>query len=178
MGMLINPFQSVAASVWTTVFSGSAGSGSTGWAGWTMRQRIPAAQITDVSGSQVRFTLHDTLSNGMSISKMYVGLAGAGTYDFSAAPTQAFFSGSASAAVLSGGNELTCDGVTLAYTGTADLMVSVFFAASPATSITTYSMTGANNGQKLGDDAITTLGTGYSNSAFTNAFRLVEALVP
>lgn len=166
------------ASVWTAVCTVGAVSTSSGWANFTMRQRIPASGLTDVNGSKVRFTIRSTGSASINITKMYVGLAGAGTYDFSAAPTQDHFGGSASGSVAAGGNDLVSDGVTLAYTGTADLMVSVYFTASPATSLPTYNLTGSSNGSKSGDDAVTTLGSGYSNSAFGMAFRVVEALVP
>lgn len=170
---------SVAPSVWTQVFfQGTPGSATTGWAGWTMRQRIPASAITDVNGSQVRFTLRPTVSAGVNVSKMYVGLAGAGTYDFASTPTQAFFGGSATGSVAAGTGSLVCDGVALAYTGTADLMVSVFFAAAPATSMTSYAMTSGQNGQRVGDFASSVTVTGFSASAPTNVFQTVEGLVP
>lgn len=164
---------------WTSVFSGT-NTGSSGVTNLTMRQRIPASALTDLSGTQLRFSFLGTGGTGVNIDALYFGPAAAGTgLDFAATPTQVLFGGSGSGSIGAGGViPLVSDGVVYAYNGTVDLMLAWHLAASPSSAQTICGGgTGFHAGFKSGNDASTVVASGYTDNGTNNWVKQVEALV-
>lgn len=176
MGMIINPYVFGAPPAWMTVQTNTVNSDNTGWAGYTMRQVLAASRLTDASGSQIRFTLQAATSNPIAVTKMYVQLKGAGTYDFSTTPIQVLSGGSASFTVPTN-SSLVTDGAAFTYTGTADIVVSIYTSGTTGYKMSQTS-SGDTNWFKAGDDAATVGASGYSQTFNEyDVFPLVEAFV-
>jgi len=174
-GMLMG--RAAAAAAWTTVLSRTLNVDSSGWAGYSARQVLAAASLTDATGSQIRITLKGPASGQIAVTKMYVQVgAGSGSYAFSTTPVQVFVGGSASFTVGTGATVLT-DAVTLGYDGTHDIVISIY--TSGATSYAINQTANADtHWYKLGDDAATVGATGYTQTFNTyDTIPLVEAFV-
>lgn len=179
-GPVINPFAlATSAPAWTTVRGPiTLNSNSFSWGGFTLRERIFAASLTDVSGSQIRLTIQAPTSlQTLRITKIYIGVKGAGTHDFASAPTQLFFGGSASVTAGTGAS-VTTDAATFAYDGTGDLVMSIYVSSGAGVgfnSVTSSANSTAVN--KSGDDATTLVASGYSSGSANDFISLFEALV-
>ena len=73
---------------------------STGWNGYTVRTLVPAALITH-AGTKIRIGLTSSGEN-FTLEKMYVGVKGAGDFDFASAPTQVTWGGGSAGALIAG----------------------------------------------------------------------------
>jgi hypothetical protein len=142
-----------------------------GWSNYTLRQQIPTAAIIK-NGSKIRFSFRGGIAEGVDISKCYVQLKGAGSFDFVSAPVQVLFSGTASVSIPSSTTVL-CDDVTIAVT-TADVLVISIYIAN-ATDTLRY-VNGSplspvlDAAYKLGDDATTLVASGYTVLGNDNSF--------
>jgi hypothetical protein len=169
--------RATSAPTWTTVKGPTTlNNDANGYGGYTLRERLPASVLTDIAGTQMRITLHAASGTQTVITKMYVGLKGAGNFDFATTPVQVLFSGSASKTVTAGSGPYTSDAFSLTYDGTSDLVIAIYSSAAlnsnsylslaaPQTTTVAY---------KLGDDAITTTVSGYTNAATGDVVEKIE----
>jgi hypothetical protein len=179
MGLIINPYRFAAGGgggggSWQTVrASFTVDTDSSGWFGWTARERVLASSLTDVSGSQIRISVKASTVGQLKIAKMYVDVRGAGTYDFAGTPTQVLFGGSASVLVSTGAIQAS-DAVSFAYDGTSDLIISMYHdgAAGYQGATTTARST---LWQKSGDDAATVTPSGGGPGSTHDIIWLIEA---
>lgn len=145
----------------STVFS-RAISGSDGLAGYTVRTRIKAGQISS-SGSKIR--LNFQISGAGVLQKMYVGYPAAtgDAYDFVAAPTQVTFDGGSPSRTFSAAGSVASDIMNFALDNTKDLLVSWYVTGSG--NAINASSTNVDSYHKSGDDAASVDATGYTASA-------------
>lgn len=152
------------------------------WAGYTLRQSMPAAGIPK-NGSKLRFSFRGGNAEGITISKCYVQLKGAGVYDFSTTPIAVLFGG-ASSTTIGAATTVMCDDVTLAVTTSDSVVISVYTSGAPDRyrfiTQSAGSMTPQMRaGYKSGDSAATVSGSGYTdvtasgwNSCFLEDFEV------
>jgi hypothetical protein len=146
---------------------------SSGWNGWTARERVLASSLTDISATQLRVSVKASPTGQLKIAKMYIGLKGTGTYDFASTPTQILFSGSGSILIPTGTVQAS-DAFTFAYDGTSDLVISMYhdaaagYAGATDTSRSTL-------WQKAGDDAATLAPAGGGTGSTFDIIWLIEA---
>lgn len=116
---------------WVTSWSGLLNSISLGWNGYTLRQVIRAAALTNVAGDRNRVTFQPASTDGFHIAAAYIGL-GATTgseYNFAATPTQLLFAGSAAVTTAAGIN-VTSDPVDFAIGASRNVVISLYFAGA------------------------------------------------
>lgn len=177
MKFTIGNLKSVASAIWTIVKGPTTlTTDANGYGGYTLRERLPASVLTDITGTQMRITLHAAVATQMVITKMYVGLKGAGNFDFAGVPVQILWAGSPSKTVGGSTGAFTSDPFNIAYTGTADIVIAIYsnaptsnnsYLSLPAPQTTTVAY-------KLGDDAITTIASGYTNAATGDVVEKIE----
>jgi len=163
-----------------TLFSVALTLDSDGWSGYTGVERIAASAMTLPSGSitKVRFRLVAAASEGITIGNAYVGhRAGSGDeYDFSAAPVQVLFGGSAGV-TISAGSTKTSDWATFSYNKTSDLLFAFYCSGSGSSDAPKYAsgITDVADYEKIANDAATVNKTGYStNTGYITLVDLVE----
>jgi hypothetical protein len=164
---------------WLTVASASLDSDGAGLANITFRQRIEAAGLTNAGLEKWRVTLMAGSTEGLNISKAYIGQAAdsGDAYDFAGTPTQLLFGGNANILIGAGSTTIS-DEVLFTLTSGKNLIISFFIANDTAHDIAKYKTTLANWQYyfKVGDDAATVNATGYTTA--TNdaiAVSLIEA---
>jgi hypothetical protein len=159
---------------WTTVFTAAANATEGGWDNFTLRTNIPAANLTDMSGTQMRITLTVPGSTTLAQDAAYMQSKGSATFDFSTSPTQIFWNGgSASFSIFGTGGsqvEIVSDPFSFSYDGTHDLVFS--FYGNPSASSNAFrgnnTVSGPSDAYKSGNDASTTVASGYTNDATLN----------
>lgn len=166
------------ADVWLSASSWVPASGSSGWAGYTLRTVVDASVLP--AASKLRFTLTSFLgSGGFTVKNMYVGIkAAAGdAYDFAATPIQATFNSGSAGVTVANGASIVTDPVVLSITDAQSIVIAVAFvdsgvALSAVGAIPTK--TGWSSFNKLADDAATVDATGYTTSAAIYLVTQVE----
>lgn len=141
---------------------------SAGWSNFTLRQRIESSIIPSAF-TQVRFSLRGHPTEGFSVTKAYIGIKGAGPFDFATAPVQIFWNGGNATVTSTPNQVIMSDAVSLTRAGGEDIMISVFTASgnTAADSYTYgYSSTSApyDAASKAGDDSTTLVASGYTNN--------------
>ena len=170
MSMMVSPFAFGAAGPsWTAASLPNVRfQADVNYSNYTMRNRIKTSILPAGTRNLLRFTVHSGPSQGLVITKCYVGLAGAGTYDFSTTPTQAFFGGSAGFTIGTDTTSPYCDPVTLTIPGGSDVMVALYTASGNSAAddyyVSAVDSTNFNSGYKLGDDATTVTTSGYTQT--------------
>jgi len=165
--------------VWDVIAAAALVSNDGGWGGYTLRQRINAANITFNAGASTRITFASSPSVGaMNIAAAYVGVGAASgdTYDFASAPVPLLFGGASSIAVPQG-TEVTSDAAAFSPVPGSNLVVSMYF-SSPSSLKSTSAATGWANFYKFGNDASTVNASGYSVWTAASAVRQIEVLAP
>lgn len=173
-------FQSLIASVPTgglvTVLSVSPTLQTTGWNGFTIKQRVERSALTGVPGSstKIRVTLHGGSTEGAAVSALYVGLqSGTDPYD-TAALTQITVGGSNSFTVPVGSTSVS-DIINFTDNGSSALIFSGHFNSTSNDNImeNDVDVTGlANRYFKNASEAATTNATGYTSTTNRLAFIL------
>lgn len=185
MGMIINPFRfAVAGGVWTTVGGPEALTGNqNNWNNTTFRQTLHATDLVNATGTELRFTIEAGSTENLTITKARIGLEGGASTsgEFAATPINVTWDGGSASTTITAGNQKTCDPITFAYDGTANIVIAFYTNGGSSADMYRFVNTSVfGNGQsrwKTGDD-VDTVGTlsGYSNIAMS-VFALVEALV-
>lgn len=153
MSLIINPYSFAAAATWQSIFSAPGASNSDGWNGYTYRIRLTDAALTNISGSQVRLTLEAGSTEGLTVTKTYIGLESGGNFQF-ASPVQMLFAGSAST-TISAGQQKTTDAAVLAVDGVSTLVASIYTNGGSGSDM--YRVSAWSGAQyKLADEAATT----------------------
>ncbi len=156
---------------WHTVFSATL-SGDVNNVGYTSREVIPNAQLTDPTGTLWRFTFRSGDANGVTIDKAYVGsrAAAGDAYDVDSF-TQILFGAAAYFSVAPATDKLS-DEVAFTLTAGRDLVISFYSSSGRSSSQTISSVT---DYYKLGDDAATANTSGYTgNNNYFQGVRLIE----
>lgn len=149
-----------------------------GWSGLTLRVIVPVAALDP--GSKLRFTLRASNAGIATVGKVYCGLQGAGNiYDFLAAPSQLFFSGSPGVVVPTN-DEVVSDPLDFVQDGTAPLVLAAYFSSTASLGSRVADPGGGwSSHYKSGDDAATVDASGYTASGIAaNMFRKVEVFQP
>jgi hypothetical protein len=167
------PVGGVGPTGWATVATLSPAGIDSGWAGTTMRQKIPSAIL--VAGSKMRITLGCGSGNVAHITAAYIQAKAASgdPYDFSTTPVQVLFAGSSTVSIPGLSTALS-DDLVLAVSGSVDLIFSAQFASSPDTTLgATSSATGFANYYKNGSsDAATVNTSGYTTYNSNNCLLI------
>lgn len=113
---------------WQTMFNagGLTTANSGGWNGFTWRIRMPAASLTDVSGSSVRIGLQAASNEPLTITKAYIGLESGGNFQYATAPTQLTWDGGSASTTITTNHLKMTDAASLALDGTATVVVSLY----------------------------------------------------
>ena len=173
-----------AAGTWTIVHSTTPDADSGAWNGYTARMRLPAANLLDTAGSKLRFTITAGLSEGITVTDLFVGVEGGTAFSFAAPPTRVTFGG-ANGANAPAGAVLVSDGVDFAYTGTEHLVVAAYFNGGGASDTfrraSDANANGATAQYKVANDASNTAPAGYTTwdggagRAFTSKIESYQA---
>ncbi len=149
---------------WQTAFVWEPTAYNSGWENYTLRVVMAASAAT--YGSKFRLTVSAPPDAPLTIGKMYVGrkAPSGDSYDFETTPLPVLFSGAASVTIPAGGFVVS-DEVVLELSGLSGLVVSCYFAATPAARIPIGSQAGMSYTYKVGDDAATVNASGYSTVA-------------
>lgn len=162
-------FEPSAAESFTAVHSMLANNIAGGWDNFTARQMVPAADLLDMSGTQMRITMvtNTGSSTHLAIDKAFVGPKGSGTWDLSS-KTQIFWNGGSPSFDIIGNSQtsITSDAFTFSYDGTHDLVFMFYFNASAPSNVVMGPVGGtARVGQKSGgDDTANLVASGYTLS--------------
>lgn len=138
-----------------------------GWTNFTLRNMIPGT-IAPTGGTKCRITIPAGATEGLTISKCYIGIKGAGAYEFASAPTQVKFNGGNNNFAIAAGATQVSDDITLT-TSPGDSLVVSMFCPTLSTAADTFkrvAMTGVTGGFKSGDDAATQTPSGYTANNF------------
>lgn len=160
---------SAAPDVWDVAASWTPASGSTGWAGYTMRMVVDASILP--AASKLRLTLQSFAgAGGFTVKNMYVGIkAAAGdAYDFAATPLQVTFNSGSAGVTVANGDNIVSDPVNLAVSDAQSIVISVAFvdAGTALSSVATRpTQAGWAGFYKLADDAATVDATGYTTGS-------------
>lgn len=130
----------------------------------TFRTVIAAAQLTDVSASQVRVKFAAPSGGNCVIAGAYIGVK-SGTYGFASTPTQLLFGGAAGTTLTAGSGNSYSDAVTFAYDGTSDLVVAVNYTSGSVRYLNTTSTGWTLYFKASVADASTTSPSGYTLDA-------------
>lgn len=165
---------------WVTVAEWTPNTNSTGWAGYTVRQKISAAVLT-AEGSAVRltFTAHTT---GLAVTDCYIGFAAGADadFDFFDVPTQVTFNGGDSGFDIGGSVVQRSDPIDFQYETGRDLIVAYHIpdaAGTKGTLAARGSQTGWSRVYKdtaTTSDAATVDASGYSSSGVTACIAMTE----
>lgn len=145
-------------------------SNSPGWGGYTIRERIQAAQLSTADQCFVR--LEAASNAGLTITSCYIQTKGTGGFDFSGTPIQVMFGGSPGVA-LSAGQSVVSDEIALVLTGSDDVVISIYTATTSAYRQSSSS-TGTSISYKSGDDAATVIASGYTGSSAPNFVGAIQ----
>lgn len=161
---------------WQNMFDGgSFGSNSNGWNGFTWRQRIPAASLTDISGTLVRLGLQAGTTENLTITKAYIGLESGGNFQYASAPTQLTWDGGSASTTITAGHVKLTDAVSLALDGTATVVISLYM--NGGTGADTFRFTSTMNGVQtqfkgaVDEAALTGALSGYTAQNAANPIR-------
>lgn len=148
-------------SAWTALALAALSADNDGWNGYTLRFVISSALVPKTF-TQVRLSFQAGAAEGLDLAGTYIGLKGAGAYDFAATPAQVLFGGSGTLSLAANGT-LVSDAVTLSGTTSDSIVVSVY--CNSATD--TFRISGSNDANyssayKFGNDLTTLTASGYS----------------
>jgi len=153
-----------------TVLNWTPTTNSTGWSGFTFRQRINASRL--IASTQARLTI-DTTGFPLNMSKVYIGQeAVGGGYDFDTTPVQVLWSGSPS--IATAGGVFVSDVTAFSQNATRNLIISAFF-NSTTTLRRTPSVPSEKYGFIAGDQANVIDWSGFTESA-TEQLNLVTKI--
>ena len=139
---------------------------SDGWANFTLRQNLGSSYVP-INGNYVRlsFTASD---EPLAISVCYVGLKGAGLFDFSTTPQQVRFNGGSASVTISAGQTQYSDPVALVITTSNPVIVSVYVPNNTAqdkfSRFSTAAVQDHRVGYITGNDAATVAASGYTTN--------------
>lgn len=164
---------------WQTTAEVALDTNDAGWNGYTLRQRIEAAQLSNLQGSGSRITFRSSVSaGGMTIAKAYIGQAATtgDTYDFAATPIQLLFAGMANVTVAQNAEVQSDEAEFYPATG-QPLLLSMYFNAASAT-YSKNTQTGWLSYYKAGDSAAAVNTSGYTPWRAATAVKLVQTKHP
>jgi hypothetical protein len=151
-----------------TAFTRTLTSDSNPWSGYTLRIRIPAAQLTKPTSTPTFINVLLSAGNAENtiVGAAYIGHAAASGYSFASTPT-AITIGAAANFTLAAGTSTRSDNLSFVYDGTSDLIVSAYFNGGTGSDNLRWMTSGGNCslGFKNASDAGTVTATGYSNSS-------------
>lgn len=124
-----------AAGEWTAAALHALDADEATWTGYTLRQLIPASAIPK-DGSAVRLAFRGGSVEGLDIAKVYVGIKGAGSFDFDGNQVPVLFGGSASVSLATNATQMS-DTTALDVT-TADTIVVTLYISSSADTFRMY----------------------------------------
>lgn len=159
---------------WVTAVALSSFSSSSGWAGYTLRSVIPAADL--LAGSKLRLTLRGASSGAdLAVSAAYIGLQATSgdVYDFAASPVQVLVGGSGSFSVPTG-STVVSDEILLPIDGTKNL---VFAVACTAGGMARHVRSGWKKYEKYGADAATVDASSYAGPGDNNSYLISKVEV-
>lgn len=162
-GFLLSPFRfgGGGGGSWAATADLTPGSDSVGWAGYTLRQVIPASAF--VAGSRVRFRLNAAGAAGttVNIHSAFFGkqAASGDAYDFDTTPGQLTFSGSPGVSFLATQTRTTDD--LIIPVAADNHVLSIYFSGSTDVQSSTGN-TGWIDYYKIGNDASTVNASGYT----------------
>lgn len=160
---------------WNTIISWAQAGTSTGWANFTVRFRVSESLFGASTSVRLTFSARTSGGNGVNIAKAYVGqrASGGNGWDFSATPTPITFAGSSTATIPVGGNVVS-DAIPVSLSGTADLIVSVYFPSTPATDLPSANPGNFLSYFKSGDDAVVVAPSGYTPQSGNPALLMTK----
>lgn len=157
----------------TAIYPGNTTSSS--WAGNTLRQVIPASQLT--TGTQLRITFANSFENvPCVISSAYVQKqAGSGdAYDFSTTPVQITVNGGSTSWTV--GGAITSDPISLSVSSGDLIVISAYITSGYPNRYST--LTGANGYSRVGNFASTVNAASFSsNVGHVFLIQRIECLV-
>lgn len=152
------------------------GSTSSGWGGYTLRQRIPPEALP--ATTSVRLTLHGGTPQ-CDIVKAYAqkaALTGDG-YDFKSTPIPVTVGGNVAFSIPGSGGETVTDPIDLTLDGTEAMVISLYFSAGDVGSFAPGIPGTTWGGYYIGiDDAATVDASSYTLGATIFCVRQVEVL--
>lgn len=146
-----------------------------GWGGYTLRQRINAAALTNLGGSRSRITFQaSSTASGFTIADAYIGLGATSgdSYDFDGSPTRLQFGGNNGGAAAMGA-ALVSDPVAFVPLAGRNLVVSMAFTGTSSLKSLTP-LTDWQSYYKFGNDAATVDASGYTTWAPATCVALIE----
>lgn len=158
-----------AAASWQSVISATLSGDNNGWNNFTLRETIAPADLVDLTGSQIRLTLRAGNAEGLTVTKARIGLESGATNSnqYGAAPTVITFAGGSTSAVILAGASVVSDAITFSYTGTAGIVIALYFNGGGSSDMIRTGSIGTNAGiarWKAGDE-VDTVGalSGYTS---------------
>lgn len=154
--------------VWQALSLTTLSSQSTGWAGYTVRQKFNTPIL--VSGTKVRVTFQAGTSGTLSIDACYIQTKGSGSFDYSGAPVQITFDGGSSGfSSLSANSQKLSDEISLSFDGSVPLVLAWHMPSSPASNLAavdTFSTTNHDRAYKSAvNDTTNQTPTGYTTTS-------------
>jgi hypothetical protein len=159
--------QMLMAAGWRQAYAWTADGQATGWANFTLRERIDTSRL--LPGSQLRLTINNGV-DALTLAACYVQIAAsgaAGDYTFATTPVAVTWAGSASLSIAGGAGDRTSDPINLSITAGTPLIISGFVTTNNLSRLSVIS--GISTFFKAGNDAATVAATGYSVPSF-NAY--------
>ena len=169
--MSVRGLRSIARSWHTSAGPVTADTDVAGWNGWTLRQVINSAQLSNSGDTKIRITMEAGAAEGFAVNAAYVGHAAAAgdAYDFETTPVQLQVGASNSWTISAGAQQVT-DSATFTLNTSKNLIVSIQCNSATDTSRSKVTQTGWQSYSRNALDASTVNTTGYASG---NAVQLV-----
>lgn len=143
------------------------GNDSVGWTDITIRHRVDAAAFVPVATTKCRLAFRSSGAEGLTVSKVYVGVEDATQFNFSEPPTAVTFGGNLNFAIAAK-RTIWSDEIDLPFAPGDDLLITLHVAAaSSAADGFSAALVDVNGGYVYkagGDDAATEVASGYTPS--------------
>jgi len=157
-----------AADAWLPVISAITPDGqASSWNGYTIVQKIAAAQLSNIGLADTRVTFKSGSGGGLKIAAAYIGhkAASGDAYDFETTPTQLLFGGNADGGVTTANTEFAAE-TPFVVQANKDLLISMQMTDSTHHygSRKQSATTGLQAYYKSGAEAATVNKTGYTTS--------------
>lgn len=168
MSMVINPFFGGSHVFnWNPVTLQSLNIDDDSWTDFTLRQPVANGFGSLTAGNYIRIGFSSSTTQGMTISKCYVGIM-SGTIDFASAPTAVTFSGGSAGFSLAANQSIMSDTIPFVLGSSDGIVISLYFPSGHSADDAprrrnTPSPSPGQAKYKAGDDAITQTTAGYSN---------------
>lgn len=141
---------------------------SNGWTGFTQRQVITNARMCGRDtggGNAMSISFKSGSGEGLVVTKAYVGIKGAGTYDFAGTPTPITFDGGSAGFSIAANTEKFSDVIPITIGASDALVVSTYTTTGQSANDTFRSRNGfVTSGYKSGDTAADVTVSGYTSN--------------